>query len=128
MNESLYEVAFSGQIQEGAKLDEVRARIARMFKADEVTIARLFSGKPVVIKKNLGAEAADKYSVAFSRVGAICELTLISADTAPSTPAHDRAATEAPASAPADRGAASNRGFRKIAALFSRLFRRNTPR
>jgi uncharacterized protein YdgA (DUF945 family) len=117
MNESLYEVAFSGQIQEGAELDAVKASIATMFKADEATMAKLFSGKRVVIRKNLSAEAADKYSMAFTKAGAICELNLMPADTAPSAPANDRTATKAPAAAPAERGASSNQGSRKIAAI-----------
>ena len=120
MNESLYEVAFSGQIQEGAELDAVKARIAKMFKANEATIEKLFSGKRIVIKKNLSAEAADKYSMAFTKAGAICDLALMPADTAPAAPAADRAAAKAPSSAsaaPADSGAASNQGFRKIAAI-----------
>ena len=111
-----YEVTFSGKIQEGAELDAVKASIGKMFKADEATIARLFSGKRIIIKKNLSAEAADKYSMAFTKAGAICELTLMSADTAPSTPADNRAATKVPSVAPVDRGASSNQGFRKIAA------------
>jgi len=117
MNESLYEVAFSGQIREGAELDAVKASIATMFKADEATMAKLFSGKRVVIRKNLSAEAADKYSMAFTKAGAICELNLMPADTAPSAPANDRTATKAPSAAPAERGASSNQGSRKIAAI-----------
>jgi len=120
MNESLYEVAFSGQIQEGAELDAVKARIAKMFKANEATIEKLFSGKRIVIKKNLSAETADKYSMAFTKAGAICDLALMPADTAPAAPAADRAAAKAPSSAsaaPADSGAPSNQGFRKIAAI-----------
>ena len=117
MNETLYEAAFSGQIQEGAELDAVKARIAKMFKADEATIAKLFSGKRIVIKKNLSAEAADKYSMAFAKAGAICELTLMPEDTAPSAPADDRAAAKAPSAAPVFRGASSKQGSRKIPAI-----------
>jgi len=116
MNESLYEVTFSGKIQEGAELDTVKASIGKLFKADEATIARLFSGKRIVIKKNLSAEAADKYSMAFTKAGAICELSPMSADTAPSTPADNGAAAKAPSAAPVDSDASSNQGFRKIAA------------
>jgi len=128
MDESLYEVTFSGEIQEGARLDEVKARVGKMFKADEVTIARLFSGKRIVIKKGLSAEAADKYSIAFTRAGAICDLALVSADTAPSSSAVDRAATKTPSSAPADKVASSNQGRGKVAALFGKLLRKKTPR
>ena len=120
MNESLYEVAFSGQIQESAELDAVKARIGKIFKADEATIAKLFSGRRIVIKKNLSAEAADKYSLAFAKAGAICELTLMPTDSAPPAPADNRAAPKAPSSAPvapANRGASSNQGLRKTAAI-----------
>jgi len=114
MNESLYEVAFFGQIQEGAELDAVKARISKMFKADEATMTNLFSGKRIVIRKNLSAEAADRYSVAFTKAGAICDLTLMPAATAPPVPAEDRAATKAPSSAsaaPAGRGTSSNQSY-----------------
>ena len=120
MDETLCEVTFSGQIQEGAELDAVKAKISKMFKADEATMAQLFSGRRIVIKKNLSAEAADKYSMAFTKAGAICDLALMPTDTAPPAPADNRAATKAPSSASAalaDRGAASNLGFRKIAAI-----------
>ena len=120
MNESLYEVAFSGQIQDGAELDAVKASIARMFKADEATMAKLFSGRRVVIRKNLSAEAADKYSMAFTKAGAICELNLMPANTASSTSAADRAAAKAPSAAstaPANRTSSSKQGARKIAVV-----------
>jgi uncharacterized protein YdgA (DUF945 family) len=118
MNEAQYEVAFSGQIQEGAELDAVKASIARMFKADKATMAKLFSGKRFVIRKDLSAEAADKYSMAFTKAGAICELNLMPANPAPSAPADDRAATKAPSASAAKKTAASsNQGSRKIAAI-----------
>jgi len=120
MNEPQYEVAFSGQIQEGAELDAVKASIARMFKADEATMAKLFSGTRVVIRKDLSAEAADKYSMAFSRAGAICELNLMPAGTTSSTPAADRATTKAPppaSPASAKRSTPGKQGSRKALAI-----------
>ena len=120
MDEMLFEIAFSGQIHDDAELGEVKASIARMFKADEVTIARLFSGKRIVIKKNLTAEAADKYSIAFTKAGAICEMALMPEGSAPPAPTEDRAATEAPSPASvagADKGASSNRSLSKAAKI-----------
>ena len=113
MDESLYEVSFSGEIQEGARLDEVKARLGKLFKADEVTIARLFTGKRIVSKKNLSAEAADKYSIAITQAGAVCDLTLMPADTAPPSSA---------AAEPADGEAENPQGSGKIAGLFGKLF------
>ena len=80
MSDYRYEAVFYGQIQQGADLEEVKAAIAKMFKTDEVTLARLFSGKRIPIKQNLSAEEADKYSVAFAKAGAICELELMADD------------------------------------------------
>ena len=117
MNDLLFEVAFSGQIHDDVELDEVKANIARMFKADEVTIARLFSGKRIVIKKNLTAEAADKYSIAFTKAGAICELAPMPEDSTPPAPADGPAANKSASVARADKGASSNRGLGKVATI-----------
>ena len=92
MSDQLYEVAFSGQISAGADLDEVKAKVAKMFNADDAKLAQLFSGRRVVIKKNIDQATAAKYQSALNRAGAQCE---ISPPVASATPA---AAT---ASAPA---------------------------
>jgi len=34
MSDELFEVAFSGQIEDGVDLDEVKAKVATLFKAD----------------------------------------------------------------------------------------------
>jgi uncharacterized protein YdgA (DUF945 family) len=115
MNESLYEVAFSGQIHEGAELPVVKARSARIFKADAAKVEKLFSGKRIVIKKNLSAEAADRYSVAFTKAGAICELALMP-DSTPQ-PAEGRAAASPPSTVSADAGASARRGFGKAVTI-----------
>ncbi len=47
MSDQLFEVAFSGQISEGAELGEVKAKVAKMFNADEAKLGQLFSGKRV---------------------------------------------------------------------------------
>jgi hypothetical protein len=120
MDELLFELAFSGQIHDDAKLDEVKARIARMFKADEGTIARLFSGERIVIKKNMTAEAADKYSIAFTKAGAICEMALMPEGSTRPAPADARATNKATSSASvarADKGASSNQGLGKVATI-----------
>jgi len=86
MSDELFEVAFSGQINDGADLDEVKAKVAAMFKADETKLAHLFSGKRIVIKKNIDAKTATKYRTALGRVGAKCEVRSlsVSSEVAPS--------------------------------------------
>ncbi|MBB4862739.1 hypothetical protein HNP46_001583 [Pseudomonas nitritireducens] len=71
---SRYEIAFSGQTVPGAQLETVKANLARLFQADAQRIALLFSGRRMVIKNNLDAEAAEKYRSVIERAGAVVEV------------------------------------------------------
>ncbi len=74
MSDELFEVAFSGEIREGENPEDVKARVGKMFNADESKIAQLFSGKRIVIKKNIDQQTAAKYKVALKKAGAKCEV------------------------------------------------------
>jgi len=102
MSDQLFEVAFSGQISEGASADDVKARLGKMFNADEAKLAQLFSGRRVVIKKNIDQATADKYKTALNRAGAECEVAAMGGGAAPARPA-----AAAPAAEPAASGTAS---------------------
>lgn len=78
MSEELYEVAFSGAILEGADIEQVKAKVGAMFKADAAKLAHLFSGKRVVIKKNIDQATANKYKTALMNAGADCEVKSLS--------------------------------------------------
>lgn len=71
---SLYEIAFSGELAPGAKLEQVEANLTRLFQADAQRIAALFSGRRIVIKQNLDHASAEKYRQAMARAGAIAEV------------------------------------------------------
>ena len=97
MSDQLFEVAFSGQISDGANADDVKAKVGKMFNADEAKLAQLFSGKRIVIKKNIDQATASKYKTAINRAGAECEVKSIGGDE-PATaaaPAESAAATAA---------------------------------
>ena len=96
MSDQLYEVAFSGQISEGADIEDVKAKVGKMFNADDAKLALLFSGKRVVIKKNIDKATAAKYQSVLNRAGAQCEISLPVGATAPAP-----AAVAAPATATA---------------------------
>ena len=102
MSDQLFEVAFSGQISEGANLEEVKARLGKMFNADDAKLAQLFSGKRIVIKKSIDQATAAKYKTALNRAGAECEVSS-SGGAAPVV----QAATTAPVVAPAQSAVAS---------------------
>ena len=103
MSDELFEVAFSGQISDGAEPGEVKAKVGKMFNADDVKLAQLFSGRRVVIKKNIDRATATKYQTALNRAGAECEICLVGgAQVAQSAPAAAKApAADKPASAAA---------------------------
>lgn len=100
MSDELFEVAFSGQVSDTADSDNVKARVGKMFHADAAKIDQLFSGKRVVIKKNIDRATAEKYQNALSKAGAIVEVKLmatLSSVDIPVTPAFTASAdTEQP--------------------------------
>lgn len=77
MSDQLFEVAFSGQISDGADLDEVKVQVGKMFKADDAKLAQLFSGKRIVIKKNIDQATAARYESALNNAGAECEVNAL---------------------------------------------------
>jgi len=108
MSEQLFEVAFYGKVSEGANPAEVRAKVGKMFNADKAKLAQLFSGKRIVIKKNLDQATAAKYKTALTRAGAECEIRPMGGAAAakPQAPAAKPPAAKAPAAkAPAARTA-----------------------
>lgn len=109
MSDQLYEVAFSGQVSEGADLQEVKARVGKMFNADAAKLDQLFSGKRIVIKKNIDEATAAKYRTALNRAGAECEV-LPMGDTAAAVPAAaaEPATAEPAAAEPASAQAAAS--------------------
>ena len=103
MSEQLFEVAFSGQISDGANLDEVKTRVGKIFKADDAKLAQLFSGQRIVIKKNIDQATAAKYKSALNSAGAECEVNLMggaapaaAAATPDAAPAESNAVTTPP--------------------------------
>lgn len=101
MSDQLFEVAFSGEISAGANPDEVKARVGKMFNADDAKLAQLFSGKRVIIKKNIDQATAAKYKTALNRAGAECEVKPMGDKpaAAPATPAQPAKPAPQPAGA-----------------------------
>lgn len=75
MSGVLYNVDFSGRIIPGWELDEVKSNMAELLKADEATIYKLFSGKRIVIKKNIDQQTALKINNVLKDAGADCEIS-----------------------------------------------------
>ena len=74
MAEKRFAVVFSGQIVDGADGAQVRKNLANLFNVEAAKIEAMFSGKPVLIKKDLDEAKARGYQAALAKAGAVVEL------------------------------------------------------
>ncbi len=102
MSDDLFEVSFCGEIRAGENPEDVKARVGKIFKANEGKIAQLFSGNRIVIRKNIDQQTAAKYKTALNRAGAECEIN--SMTPVPSTEAESpsTALAEKPVNSPTE--------------------------
>lgn len=70
MDHERYDLIFTGDLVPGAELPQVKRNLQALFRINEAQVNLLFSGRDVVLKKNLDAEAANKYRVAIKKAGA----------------------------------------------------------
>lgn len=73
---AFYDLIFQGQMIDSASLDssslqQRKNNIVRLFNADAEKASRLFSGKPIVIKKDITKETAEKYVSVLKKAGAL---------------------------------------------------------
>lgn len=96
--EERYNVYFAGQVMAGMDALAVRARLAKIFNADQATLDKLFSGTAQLIKRDCDAATAAKYKQALERAGAIPVIRSAAATAAaapaPSAPARAMTAAE----------------------------------
>ena len=101
MSDILYNVDFSGRIIPGWDMEEVKANVARLLKADEETIYKLFSGQRFVIKKNVDHQTALKINKVLKDAGADCVISPTQNSSATAPPPLPRASEPAsPVQAP----------------------------
>ena len=74
---SHYQVIFDGTTAPGHSVDQVKQRLCRLFKKDRAAIERLFSGRPVAIRKNIDHATARKLKNAMDQAGALCRIEKI---------------------------------------------------
>jgi len=98
--ETRYDVYFAGQVLEGHDPHAVRAKLAKLFNADENTLDRLFSGKRQSVKRDCDEATAAKYQQAMQRAGAQAIVSPV--DAKPATDDQASAASKIAALAAAD--------------------------
>jgi hypothetical protein len=95
MSTVVYAIVFSGGIVDGFQPISVKAHMAKMLKADVNTMAKLFSGKPIVLKRTTDKQLALKYGTALKKVGADVRIKAVKTNAPP--PARKRPAPQAAA-------------------------------
>ncbi|MDO8696020.1 MAG: DUF805 domain-containing protein [Pseudomonas sp.] len=70
MPQAKFKIVFNGELMPDALLDEVKDKLAQLFKSDRTKINSLFDGGPIALKRDLSEEEADKYLAALHRTGA----------------------------------------------------------
>lgn len=73
-DKSLYKIIFEGQTKAGQDFNQVKARLASLFKVDSRAIEKIFSEAPTIIQHHLEEEKALKYKEAVERTGALCRI------------------------------------------------------
>lgn len=89
MADESFHLVFRGEVLEGQHPAVVCKRIAALLKMDEAKAKALFSGKPIVLKRDTPKAVAAKYQAAFRKAGARLRVMPVgSADgAAPAAPA-----------------------------------------
>jgi hypothetical protein len=93
-----YRLSFRGELLDGQDPATVRERVAALLKLDAGKAEALFSGRPVVLKRDADRQTAAKYQAAFRNAGAKLRVERAAEDAtdAPPAPAPEAAAPRKP--------------------------------
>ncbi len=69
-----YSVVFTGEIKASVTRDQAIENLAVLFKKDTAAIEKLFTGKKIIIKRDLDHQSATKYQMALANAGVVSEL------------------------------------------------------
>lgn len=92
MSDDRFDISFSGSLKADADPAWTREQLRVLFKLDEPGLDRLFSGRPVLIKRNVDAATAARYKRVFDEAGAVVDI-LAAGESKPSTSAGSGAET-----------------------------------
>ena len=73
-----FEIVFRGDLVAGHNILEVKQALQTQFNLNQTSVEKMFSGKPVVLKKGLAEAEAEKFRDAFQHAGAQVQLREVS--------------------------------------------------
>jgi uncharacterized membrane protein YhaH (DUF805 family) len=69
MAETHFKIIFEGKLRNGAELQTAKLNLAALFKSEASVVEKLFSGQPVILKRGLSQEQAQRYLTALHDAG-----------------------------------------------------------
>ncbi len=72
-----FNLIFEGRVTDGRSLDEVKAGVKALLRTDDDHMRMLFSGRKVVLKRDIDYRTASGLQNLFSRTGALCSLEAV---------------------------------------------------
>ncbi len=72
-----FKVVFTGELQEGFSLEEAKASIQQSFALTDAQIEKIFTGRPIVLKKNIDYGAAERFKSLLDKAGVISNIVEI---------------------------------------------------
>lgn len=69
MFDTTYKIVFTGNLKDGITPQQARESLMKTFKLSEDRVDRYFTGKPVVLKKDITQEQAEKFQAVFEKLG-----------------------------------------------------------
>lgn len=104
MTDEMFDLVFRGEIVKSVDINVAKRNLQQLFKIPAGKIEVLFSGKPIVLKRGLTCENANKYRVAIKKAGALVDVVV---HTPADTGASSGVASKAPRSTQASPSSAS---------------------
>jgi hypothetical protein len=95
MADQLFDVVFRGDIVSGHNINDVKSRLAQLFKVDAAKIEALFTGGAIPLKRNLDQSTAEKYKATLTKAGAQVQIRPVAEAVKPhraSVPVQERSA------------------------------------
>lgn len=99
MTEPVYNLVFRGEVLEGQDRSAVARRLMALLKMDVARVKALFSGQPVVLKRNVPKAVAARFQAAFRDAGARLRVAPAEAGTPPAAGAEPTPAAKQPPAA-----------------------------
>lgn len=72
--EELYQFVFSGKVKPDQPVDQVKSQLQKALKFSDKQLLSLFSGKRVVVKKQLKKADAERFKLLFEKCGAVAQV------------------------------------------------------